>query len=115
MSILQEETSGSDSDSNALLPQVSIKPRPLVHVDNEQDFFLRRPQMSLENWNDSLESWEVRFNDQTLFWTPKEQHKHARQSLKNIAKFRGDKRFPQEVLDQWEAKLESILEQAEKV
>lgn len=110
-----ENTLDSDSDGDAHAPRVFIKPRPFVRVDNEQDFFVRKPRMSLENWEDMLKALEVRFDDPANVWTPKEQRRDARRSLRDIEKFRNDIRFPQEILDQWEEKLSNILKQAEKV
>lgn len=45
--------SDSDSDSDSDIPspvQVFIKPRPYVHVEAGQDFFQRKPRVSMENW-----------------------------------------------------------------
>ena len=71
--------------------------------------------MSVENWDNALLSWEVRFGDMSIYWTPKEQRKHVIQSLRDIDKFRGDNWFPQNVLDDWEIKISAVLKQAEEV
>ena len=114
---MKEDASDCDSQNSSPRPsaQVYIKPRPYVHVETEQDFFVRKPHMTMENWNDALASWNVRFGDTTVSWTAREQRKHALQSLGDINKFCGNDQFSQNVLDKWEVRINSVLEQAVKV
>jgi len=109
--MLQKDHVGSDSNSD----KASVKLRPYVRGETGRDFFERQPRMSVENWDDALSSWEVHFSDMSIYWTPKEQHKHAIQSLQDIDKFRGNNWFLQNVLDNWEIKISAVLKQAKEV
>lgn len=112
--MLQKERA-LDTGSDSNFGYVSVKPRPYVQAEIRRDFFERQPHMSMENWDDAVLSWQVRFDDVSVLWSPREQRKHALQSLRDIKKFRGDDRFPQNVLNEWETKINAVLEQAEKV
>jgi len=85
-------------------------------VETGQDFFVRKPRATMENWNDQLTALNKRFGDTTVSWTAKEQSRDALQSFRDLEKkFRGDDRFPQDVIDDWETKLGAIYQEAEKV
>jgi hypothetical protein len=113
--MIARDSSDSEQNPSDSVGEVSkIKPRPFVS-ETGRDFFERKPRATIEDWNDQLTAWQVRFADTTVSWSAKEQHRHARQSLRDIEKFRGDNRFPQDVLNEWELKLDAVLQQAEKV
>jgi hypothetical protein len=85
---------------------VYIKPRRITKDTPkapEDDFFARKPHIGLEEWNDALEMWEGLFHGEAIDHLPiKLLRRSVKQALGDVEKFKGDDRFDQQLLLQWE-------------
>jgi hypothetical protein len=88
-------------------PKVKIKPRMIskdtLQTPTDVDFFARKPHIGPEAWKDALEMWEGLFHSGDIDNLPrKTQHLALKLAIKDVEKFKGDERFDQQLLQQWE-------------
>jgi len=97
---------------------VIIKPRRIsknTPKKQENDFFIRKPRVRMDQWDDALEMWKAL--DESLEILPiKILQKTLKQALDDIEeKFKDDDRFDQTILTQWEQKFIERMDMLEQV
>jgi hypothetical protein len=113
------EVMSSDDD---IVPEtkVKIKPRRICkdtpQPESEVDFFCRQPHVGPEEWKDALQMWEGLFRSEEIDHLPaKMLHRILKQAIRDTEKFKGDKRFDQELLQRWEQEFMDRMDALEVV
>ena len=109
-----------DSDDGVIQqPSVYIKPRRITKDTPQEpagDFFSRKPHVGPEEWDDALEMWEALFHTETINHLPiKILWQKVKQALQVVEMFKGDNRFDQELLLQWEQEIVQRMDLLELV